>query len=720
MSKNYQRFDYPAQCFNVTAYGDFVKRCDTTNSDQLADFKVLIVANELELLDKFNSLFKLVCWFGGLCNSVDVLYLEKETQAVATWSSWLSEKKISTVNFRLLPNTENILQSPIADALGHSFQFDSWLAHYEQDYSLVFAYDCLSVLYYPLMKKNMGCSYSQLPFIAFARSTTWFDTVKASAPIYSPNELNEFYAQERVLSTLDAFISNRFELLIWLSEQYGSEVRQRACFANLAGDEPKTLVQRKQAVALTEFVFVFTAKDFRQASLCIEALASVDRSNITTTFILPKVCSKELRTRVVEHDLSGRVLVKCCQSENVYWSHYAVPSTAIFIPSSEFISANLLNYLRCSDALILDNDVFIDKGRDEASMRVFHHNPSSIKALIDRLLRFNEPDELINQIQLSPSLLFQLSKSCDESDRLERVRKNKPVSVSVCISHCNRGELLLRAVNSIKQQTRPCQELVIIDDGSTDRYALEVLDDLEMQEGELTIKVVRQEKSFIGASRNSGLEAVTSDYVMFMDDDNEAKPKEIETFLEAALYSNADILTCLSEVFAGDSPKHSSINLQHALFVGANSASSLFSNPFGDSNMFAKVERIREIGGFSEYYRVGRDDHEFFVRASNAGLRLELLPVALYYYRINEKRIRHTHINQYAGPARVAQTFSQPMSSQHAQMVRYAQSLSYAVGPFGVNSTFVAFKLRVIESLRIYMAKFPGLYRFLKKVRAWF
>jgi glycosyltransferase involved in cell wall biosynthesis len=43
-----------------------------------------------------------------------------------------------------------------------------------------------------------------------------------------------------------------------------------------------------------------------------------------------------------------------------------------------------------------------------------------------------------------------------------------PLTISVVVSACNRGEFLRETFDSILAHTRPADEIVVVDDGSTD------------------------------------------------------------------------------------------------------------------------------------------------------------------------------------------------------------------------------------------------------------
>jgi hypothetical protein len=205
-----------------------------------------------------------------------------------------------------------------------------------------------------------------------------------------------------------------------------------------------------------------------------------------------------------------------------------------------------------------------------------------------------------------------------------------------------------------------------------------------------------------------------------MDDDNEAKPHELETFMRAATATSADIYTCFSTVFSGSDPSTSTIPTQTAIFVGPDLSAAKFANPVGDANMLVRVSAVRQIDGFSEYYRVGREDQEFFVRAMRAGLQIELVPETLYFYRLNQARIRHGHVNQFAGLSRVQHSMISSLPIQEMQSQMLAQGINYAAGPLGNQSSRPDWKISLYEYSRYFVAKYPRLYSLATMARSYF
>lgn len=205
--------------------------------------------------------------------------------------------------------------------------------------------------------------------------------------------------------------------------------------------------------------------------------------------------------------------------------------------------------------------------------------------------------------------------------------------VSVCLTHRNRPRLLAAALASLGQQDYPNLEVVLVDDGSTQTDAIAYLDSLECEFGARKWQIIRQPNRYLGAARNTAIAAASGDYVMFMDDDNLAAPGEIRTFVQAAMASGADVLTCFLNVFqsAAPAPEHPPVYIWP--FLGGALGPGLIRNVFGDANAIVRRDVFDRVGGFTEDFGVGCEDWEFLARATLRGLRVEVVPEPLVLYR---------------------------------------------------------------------------------------
>ena len=87
--------------------------------------------------------------------------------------------------------------------------------------------------------------------------------------------------------------------------------------------------------------------------------------------------------------------------------------------------------------------------------------------------------------------------------------------IAVIIPTFNRKEFLFNAINSVLAQTYKNIELIIIDDGSSDK----TINQLKHYKSQL--QIYRQKNKGVSAARNKGIKLSKSDWVAFLDSDDQ-------------------------------------------------------------------------------------------------------------------------------------------------------------------------------------------------------
>jgi glycosyltransferase involved in cell wall biosynthesis len=218
-------------------------------------------------------------------------------------------------------------------------------------------------------------------------------------------------------------------------------------------------------------------------------------------------------------------------------------------------------------------------------------------------------------------------------------------TVSVCVAHYNRPQLLRQALDSILAQDEPPLEVIVVDDGSPDAVVQDELDALarDYDFPGRGWRLIRQENRFLGAARNRAAREARGDYLLFMDDDNAAKPHEISTFLRVARHTGADVLTCIMDMFEGNhAPGMHTVPTCRWLCHGANIPMSLLYNPYGDANAMIRRTAFQEVGGYTEEFGVGHEDWELYSRLILKGYNLQLVPEPLFWHRTTPGSLTHS------------------------------------------------------------------------------
>src|SRR3954470_765888 len=103
------------------------------------------------------------------------------------------------------------------------------------------------------------------------------------------------------------------------------------------------------------------------------------------------------------------------------------------------------------------------------------------------------------------------------------------MNVSAIIPTFNRRQYIQRAIDSVLAQTLPVDEIIVIDDGSTDGTAEAV----EAWYGS-RIRVIRQENSGVSGARRRGIQEARGEWIAFLDSDDEWIPERTAQLLHAA------------------------------------------------------------------------------------------------------------------------------------------------------------------------------------------
>jgi glycosyltransferase involved in cell wall biosynthesis len=119
----------------------------------------------------------------------------------------------------------------------------------------------------------------------------------------------------------------------------------------------------------------------------------------------------------------------------------------------------------------------------------------------------------------------------------KRVKMSIDFTIAVIIPTFNRCALVERAISSVLKQTRPADEIVVIDDGSTDGTG-----DM-IQKKYPQISYVQQENKGVSAARNTGIKQVKNDWIAFLDSDDMWLPRKLE-YQQKALIQNPEYLIC--------------------------------------------------------------------------------------------------------------------------------------------------------------------------------
>ena len=123
----------------------------------------------------------------------------------------------------------------------------------------------------------------------------------------------------------------------------------------------------------------------------------------------------------------------------------------------------------------------------------------------------------------------------------ERPRAFRPVTceLSVIIPTYNNAPYIKACVESVLHQGgQYATEIIVIDDGSTDRTAQQ----LACYAGVERVQIIHQENQGVSVARNRGIDAASGRYLMFLDGDDLLRPGVIEALMDCAVSHQAALV----------------------------------------------------------------------------------------------------------------------------------------------------------------------------------
>lgn len=547
---------------------------------------------------------------------------------------------------------------PLLDAPHHAwraYRVYLWLQQHQGDYDLAYFPEWKGEAYYALQAKRLGLDFAALRLVVVTHSsTTWADSGNHHLPQQFDDLLLEFL-ERRCVELADALVSPSQYMLDWMRQRGWRWSAPAHVLQNLMPEAPGAAAPADPAAgardtAITEWVFFGRLERRKGLLIFLEALRQMPlavREGVQITFLGKAIATPQFDSLATIRDRLGgwprplRLLTDYDRDQAL--AYLRQPGRVAVIAS--LVENSPYTVLEC----VLERIPFIaaDVGGiaelvhpEDRPRALFQPSPAALAAS----LRALEGKPYVPPRPAVPAALTRERWLALQSSLLEEVPVVAPVaedvpwpSISVCLVHYDRPALLAQALDSLRRQSYTNFNVVLVDDGSPSAAAQACLDGLDEEFARRGWKLVRQANAYLGAARNTAARHADGDYLLFMDDDNLAKPDELAVFAAVVRRTGADILTTVSDVFADTDNGGSPPTASRQLWIPLGNAQGLgvFRNVFGDANALVRRRTFLDLGGFTEDYGLGHEDWEFFAKASLAGADLQLVPEPLFWYRVN-------------------------------------------------------------------------------------
>jgi glycosyltransferase involved in cell wall biosynthesis len=223
------------------------------------------------------------------------------------------------------------------------------------------------------------------------------------------------------------------------------------------------------------------------------------------------------------------------------------------------------------------------------------------------------------------------------SHSAQRTRSGAP-EIAVVIAAYNAEAFIQETLESVFAQTLAAVEIVVVNDGSTDRTA-DVL--RRYSDGRLT--VLHQRNSGVSAARNAGLAAVRAPYVFFLDADDLLAPDALARMTKT-LDNNPDRVACFGhhiKIAESGSDLSTRSYIRWKLLPASNTLRHLIAKNFICGAICVRTDAARRVGGFDPSLDLG-EDWEFWCRLAVLG-DFAAMPddiVLMYRQRFNSANYR--------------------------------------------------------------------------------
>lgn len=230
--------------------------------------------------------------------------------------------------------------------------------------------------------------------------------------------------------------------------------------------------------------------------------------------------------------------------------------------------------------------------------------------------------------------------------------KQQPI-VSVIVPVYNVEQYLARCVESLLAQTLKEIEIILVDDGSTDKSGM-LCDAFAKKDGR--VRVIHKENAGQGLARNDGLDIAAGKYVLFIDSDDYIGQNTCERLTEEMEREQADLCCFGYRIETPEGKLFYEAKLKRDIFEGEAVRKRFVLHFFGDAQ---KEDEMRGVSACMTMFKREpiekwkirfRSEREYFSEDTIFNLdfclhanKAVVLPEYFYHYCQNENSFSHAY-----------------------------------------------------------------------------
>jgi glycosyltransferase involved in cell wall biosynthesis len=212
------------------------------------------------------------------------------------------------------------------------------------------------------------------------------------------------------------------------------------------------------------------------------------------------------------------------------------------------------------------------------------------------------------------------------------------MSISVVIPVYNAAGFIAETLDSVLRQTLPADEILVIDDGSTDDTATVA------ESFGSPVRVIRRPNCRQAASRNFGVREAKSEWIAFVDADDKWQPSKLARQMEELARNPLADLCYTARVEFVEQGGEVKLGKVMSVPPPEDIRQALFRNTtFMPSSVVIRRSTFLAAGGFDAKFQIV-EDWDFWLRLLHAGTVFAACQEALLLYRIHPKSVSHDAI----------------------------------------------------------------------------
>jgi len=191
-------------------------------------------------------------------------------------------------------------------------------------------------------------------------------------------------------------------------------------------------------------------------------------------------------------------------------------------------------------------------------------------------------------------------------------------TIAAIIPVYNRPKSVFDAINSVLAQTRLPEQLIIIDDGSTDATPQLLRHWREEVNAPLEVALIHQPNGGASAARNAAAKAAGDREILAFLDSDDLWPADYVARVGAAFAMSPEVVISASDLLETQMDRTPIILHDHSYIAEDSATRLLLRGPMGLSDIAVRTSAFHKAGGFDQSLIVG-EDYMFLLRVTLLG-----------------------------------------------------------------------------------------------------